>query len=200
MARSFGFLVGSLALYDVVLGLFSAVSKNNVALYYASSYHPNIDVIILSLDFGNQCWAETYAGPGYGGQNKPTRNRLLKCPDLQRDLYTCRQTSTKKILLPLGGGTIAYQLRGAVDGENLAKQLWWLPGSASAASPWFELTVRQAANLANAYYCRSNFRGVAIWDATYASQNVASDENLYQNLKAALNTASTNKRLSCVPR
>ncbi|RYP77207.1 hypothetical protein DL771_001256 [Monosporascus sp. 5C6A] len=370
MTRVFGFLVASLALCDVVLGVFSAASKNNVVLYYGqgpnqkrlSQYcaDPSIDVIILSfvhlfpqqangypgIDFGNQCWAETYAGPGYGGQNKPTNNRLLKCPNLQRDLYTCRQTSTKKILLSLGGGTTAYQLRGAVDGENFAKQLWYmfgprqsswvkqglprpfdyagsgagfsvdgfdldiehpptdgsagyralatklrslyaaapgtfyltaspqcvvpdasmadalrattfdmvfvqfyntaqcsarrwadanpnyvpgrafstagftydawttflagtysrearvylaLPGSAKAASSWFELTVRQAANLANAYYCRSNFGGVAIWEATYASENLASGKNFYQNLKAALNTASTNKRLPCVP-
>ncbi|RYP80450.1 hypothetical protein DL769_002477 [Monosporascus sp. CRB-8-3] len=120
---------------------------------------PSIDVIILSfvhllpqqengypgIDFGNQCWAEKYAGPGYGGQNKPTNNRLLKCA-------------------------------------------------------WFELTVRQAANPANAYYCRSTFGDVAIRKATYASENVASGKNFYQNLKAALNTASTNKRLSCVPR
>ncbi|RYP08123.1 hypothetical protein DL764_002106 [Monosporascus ibericus] len=303
MTRLFGFLVGSLALYDVVLGVFSAASKNNVVLYYA----------------------ETYAGPGYGGQSKPTNNRLLKCSNLQRDMYTCRQTSTKKILLSLGGGTTAYQLRGAVDRENLAKQLWYmfrprqgnrvkqglprpfdyagsnagfsvdgfdldiehpptdgsagytalatklrslyaavpgtfyltaspqcvvpdasmadtlratsfdmyvlggafgatgftydawitivagtysrnarvnlgLPGSAKVASPWFELTVRQTANLANAYYCRSNFGGVTIWEATYASENVASGRNFYQNVKTALNTASTNKRLSCLPR
>ncbi|RYO95172.1 hypothetical protein DL766_004199 [Monosporascus sp. MC13-8B] len=331
MTRVFWFLVASLG---------QGPNQKRLSQYCAD---PSIDVIILSfvhlfpqqasgypgIDFGNQCWAETYAGPGYGGQNKPANNRLLKCPNLQRDLYTCWQTSTKKILLSLGDGTTAYQLTGAVDGENLAKQLWYmfgprsagfsvdgfdlniehpptdgsagyralatklrslyatapgtfyltasprcvvsdasmadalrattfdmvfvqfyntaqcsarrwadanrnyapggafsaagftydawtsllagtysrnarvylgLPGSARAASPWFELTVRQAANLANAYYRRSNFGGVAIWEATYASENVASGKNFYQNLKAALNTASTNKRLSCVPR
>lgn len=84
------------------------------------------------IDFGNQCWAETYPGPGYGGQNRPANNRLLKCPNLQQDLYSCRQreakTGKKVFLLSLGGGTAAYQLTGAVDGDTLAKQLWFMFG------------------------------------------------------------------------
>ncbi len=312
------------------------------------------------IDFGNQCWAETYPGPGYGGRDRPADNRLLRCPNLQRDLNACRQTRDggaggKKILLSLGGGTGAYQLTGAADGEALAGQLWsmfgprqagwvarglprpfdyngvgfsvdgfdldiehpatdgsagyralaaklrslyatappatkfyltaspqcvvpdasmkdilltapttkaavafdmifvqfyntaacsarrwadanpayvpgsgpsgiaaagftydaWkaflagtpsrnariyigLPGSAAAARPGFDLTVKQAANIASAHYCRANFGGVAIWDATYAGANVAGGKNFYQNVKAALNAAAVDKRLPCV--
>ncbi|RYP54519.1 hypothetical protein DL768_000721 [Monosporascus sp. mg162] len=164
MTRVFGFLVGSLALYDVVLRVSSAASRNNVVLYYKrpSQYYadPSIGIIILSAG------PKRTRGPATAGQNKPTSNRLLKCPNLQRDLYTCRQTSTKKILLSLGGGTTAYQLRDAVDGENLAKK----PCSKSGPrqSSWV-----------------NHFGGVAIRGGTYVSENVASGENFCQNLKAA---------------
>lgn len=318
----------------------------------------SIDVIILSfvhlfpqqangypgIDFGNQCYAETFPGPGYNGHNTPSNNRLLKCPNLQRDLYICRQVNTKKIILSLGGGTGGYQLNGASDGSNFATQLWsmfgprqdawvqrglprpfdynnvgfsvdgfdldiehsssdasagykalvtklrslyatvplgtfyltaspqcvvpdpnmkdmlaattfdmifiqfyntpqcsarrwadanpgykpgdasaatagftfdawstWLagtsskdarlyvglPGSAAAANPGNDLSVAQASNLANAYYCRANFGGVAVWEATYASANVAGGKNFYQNIKAALNAASKDTRQTC---
>lgn len=85
------------------------------------------------IDFGNQCWAaEPYPGPGYRGQNKPANNRLRKCPNLQRDLHACRQQNTgiarKTILLSVGGGSTAYQLTGAADGDALAKQLWYMFG------------------------------------------------------------------------
>ncbi|KAK7967339.1 carbohydrate-binding module family 18 protein [Apiospora aurea] len=102
----------------------------------------SIDIIILSfvhlfprqangypgIDFGNQCYAERLPGPGYQGKATPSNNRLLKCPNLQRDLYTCRQTSTKKILLSLGGRTGSYQLTGASDGSSFATQLWCMFG------------------------------------------------------------------------
>ncbi|KAK8035090.1 glycoside hydrolase [Apiospora rasikravindrae] len=351
---------------DFTIATFSAAAKTNVAVYYGQG--PNqkplsvycaddsIDIIILSfvhlfpqqangypgIDFGNQCYAETFPGPGYQGKNTPSNNRLLKCPNLQRDLYTCRQTSTKKILLSLGGGTGGYQLTGASDGSSFATQLWsmfgprqdawvqrgfprpfdyngigfsvdgfdldvehpstdasagykalvtklrslyttvpgtfyltaspqcivpdanmkdmltattfdmifiqyyntpqcsgrrwananpgyqpgntfdvagftydswsnWLagtysknarlyiglPGSAAAANPGNDLSVAQASNIANAYYCRSNFGGMAIWEATYASANVAGGRNFYQNLKVALNAASKDPRQRC---
>ncbi|KAK8058633.1 hypothetical protein PG994_009081 [Apiospora phragmitis] len=124
-------LIGS----DIAIATFSAAAaKTNVAVYYGqgpnqeslSTYcaDDSIDIIILSfvhlfpqqanaypgIDFGNQRYAETFPGPGYQGKNTPSNNHLLKCPNLQRDLYTCRQTSTKKIILSLGGGTGGYQL------------------------------------------------------------------------------------------
>ncbi|KAK7963824.1 glycoside hydrolase [Apiospora saccharicola] len=351
---------------DCAIATFSAAAKSNVAIYYGqgpnqkplSTYcaDDSIDIIILSfvhlflqqangfpgIDFGNQCYAETFPGPGYNGKNTPSNNRLLKCPNLQRDLYTCRQTSTKKIILSLGGGTGGYQLNGASDGSSFATQLWsmfgprqaawvqrgfprpfdynnigfsvdgfdldiehpstdasagykalvtklrslyatvpgmfyltaspqcvvpdanmkdmlmattfdiifvqfyntpqcsarrwadanpkyqpggtfdaaaftydawsaWLagtysknariyiglPGSAKAANPGNDLSVAQASNIANAYYCRANFGGVAIWEATYASANVANGKNFYQNVKAALNAASKDTRQKC---
>lgn len=47
-----------------------------------------------------------------------------------------------------------------------------LPGSgAAAANPAYAVSLKGASNLANAYYCRPNFGGVAIWDATRASNN-----------------------------
>lgn len=290
-------------------------------------------------NFGNQCSGSVYPGPGYGGVNNTANNHLLICPDLQRALNTCRATSSKKILLSLGGGTDAYQLTGAADGANLAILLWgmfgprqaavqnglprpfdygtasfsvdgfdldiehaapdaaavgykalvaqlrslfsqartpfyltaspqcvvpdanegqmiaatafdmlfiqfyntpqcsartwananpsyspgaaaaagvntagftydawtaWLantasrnaklfigiPGSASAAAPGNDVTVAQAANLANAYYCRANFGGISIWEATYAAGNVLNGKTFYQNMKAALTADS----------
>ncbi|KAK8856371.1 glycoside hydrolase superfamily [Apiospora arundinis] len=357
-------LIGS----DAANAIFNAAAKNNVAVYYGQG--PNqkrldeycaddsIDVIILSfvhlfpqqangypgIDFGNQCYAETFPGPGYNGRNTPSNNRLLKCPNLQFDLYKCRQVSNKKIILSLGGGTSGYQLNGASDGDNFANQLWsmfgprqdawvqrglprpfdyngngfsvdgfdldiehpstdgsagynalvtklrslyatvpgsafyltaspqcvvpdanmkdmlaattfdmifiqfyntpqcsartwananpnykpgdtsvttagftydawgtWLastsskdarlyiglPGSAAAANPGNDLSSAQASNIANAYYCRANFGGMAVWEATYASANAANGKNFYQSLKAALNTASKDTRQKC---
>lgn len=74
-----------------------------------------------------------------------------------------------------------------------------LPGEADAAArPGFDLTVRQAADLASAHYCRGNFGGVAVWEATYAAANVVGGRNFYQNVKGALKTAAADRRLACV--
>ncbi|KAH9991677.1 carbohydrate-binding module family 18 protein [Xylariaceae sp. FL0662B] len=375
MARLIFGLTLAATLISVVVATFSAASKNNVAVYYGqgpnqkplSSYcsDPDIDIIILSfvhlfpqqangypgINFGNQCSGEVYPGPGYGGKNTAASNQLLKCPALQRDLYTCRQTSTKKILLSLGGDTGDYQLNGASDGDAFATLLWsmfgprqsswvdkgyprpfdsasgsftvdgfdldiehaptdnaagyralvtklralyataapgsttfyltaspqcvvpdanmkdilsatafdmlfvqyyntptcsartwanananyragtgtpatpagftydaWtdflagspysrnarlyigMPGSAAAANAGSDVNVTQAQNLASAYYCRGNFGGVAVWEATYASANVVGGKNFYQAMKAALNAAAADpKVLSCSP-
>lgn len=72
-----------------------------------------------------------------------------------------------------------------------------LPGSDAAASPGNVLTVTQASNLLNAYYCRTSFGGVAVWEATYAAANVAGRRNFYQNMKVVLNAASTDARQKC---
>ncbi|KAI1334647.1 carbohydrate-binding module family 18 protein [Xylariaceae sp. FL0016] len=362
-------------LYSPATATFSSASKNNVVVYYGqgpsqqplSTYcaDPSIDIIVLSfvhlfpaqangypgINFGNQCSGDKFTGPGYGGKNVPANNQLLKCPSLQKDLYTCRQTSTKKILLSLGGGTAAYELTGATDGDALATMLWYMfgprdadwvarglprpldyttpgsgatmvgfsvdgfdldiehaaatagsegyrtlvtklrslyarapgtfylsgspqcvvpdanmgellkattfdmvfvqfyntpqcsarrwaeanpgyapgdkafdvagftfdawtaflsstysrnarlyigmPGSARAANAGFDVSVAQAGRLASAFYCRSNFGGVAVWEATYASENVVGGKNFYQGVKAALGALSSDSRMSC---
>ncbi|KAI1867613.1 hypothetical protein JX265_007415 [Neoarthrinium moseri] len=360
--KAYGLLYAVCAstLFSLGLASFDVTSKNNVAVYYGqgsnqqslSTYcaDSSIDVIILSfvylfpqqangypgINFGNQCSGETYPGPGYAGNNVPASNQLLKCPNLQRDLNTCRKSSPgKKILLSLGGANGGYQLTGAADGVDFATKLWYifgprqqamvdsgyprpfdynneafsvdgfdldiehpptdgaegykamvielrklygaasgqfyltaspqcqvpdnnmkemlsvgsfdmifiqfyntpfcsarqwvstnpnykvgdavatggftydawttwmattpsknarlyigLPGSANAANSGFDLTVPEASNLINAYYCSANFGGIAIWEATYASSNVVNGKNFYQNMKSVLTTAA----------
>ncbi|KAI2620460.1 carbohydrate-binding module family 18 protein [Hypoxylon sp. NC1633] len=72
-----------------------------------------------------------------------------------------------------------------------------LPGSNAAAASSSVVTPAQAQNLIDAYYCRSNFGGVSVWEATYAAANVVNGLNFYQNMKRDLNTSSTDTRLSC---
>ncbi|KAI0839231.1 carbohydrate-binding module family 18 protein [Hypoxylon sp. FL0890] len=158
MARFTLFFTLVSILTSAACGAFSTTSKNNVAVYYGqgsnqaplSTYcaDPNIDIIILSfvhlfpaqgngfpgINFGNQCGGAVYPGPGYNGVNDASNNHLYQCPNLQRDLYTCRQTSNKKILLSLGGSTNEYQLTGATDGTNFANMLWGLFGPRT--TPW----------------------------------------------------------------
>ncbi|KAI0863234.1 glycoside hydrolase superfamily [Xylaria cubensis] len=140
-----------------VTATFDIKSKNNVAVYYGqgpdqkrlTTYcaDPAIDIIILSfvhlfpeqangnpgINFGNQCSAESYKGPGFKGVKDPSKDMLLKCPNLQQDLYTCRQTSDKKFLLSLGGDTPNYNVNGATNGTSFANQLWGMFGPAQDA-------------------------------------------------------------------
>ncbi|KAI1258414.1 carbohydrate-binding module family 18 protein [Xylariaceae sp. FL1019] len=137
-----------------VAATFNITSKNNVVVYYGQGPNqkrlttycadPSIDVIILSfvhlfpaqangfpgINFGNQCSGETYPGPGYGGMKDSSKDALLKCPNIQQDLYTCRKSSTKKILLSLGGGTPDYQVTGS-QGTAFATQIWGMFGPQS---------------------------------------------------------------------
>lgn len=86
------------------------------------------------LNFGNQCGSTVYPGPGYNGSTNATTNALYQCPNIQRDLYTCRQTApNKKFLLSLGGETPQYQLTGSPDGTSFANLLWGLFGPRTAA-------------------------------------------------------------------
>ncbi|OTA94089.1 glycoside hydrolase family 18 protein [Hypoxylon sp. CO27-5] len=119
-------------------------NQSSLSTYCAD---PDIDVIILSfvnlfpaqangfpgVNFGNQCGGNTYAGPGYNNINDASNNHLIQCPNLQRDLSTCRQTNDKKILLSLGGTTAEYQLTGATDGTDFANLLWGLFGPRTTA-------------------------------------------------------------------
>ncbi|ETS84580.1 hypothetical protein PFICI_02605 [Pestalotiopsis fici W106-1] len=67
-----------------------------------------------------------------------------------------------------------------------------LPGSKAAADPGYAISVASASNLANAYYCRPNFGGISIWEATTADTSISKGKTYYQNLKGALQTASSN--------
>ncbi|KAI1094035.1 carbohydrate-binding module family 18 protein [Rostrohypoxylon terebratum] len=73
-----------------------------------------------------------------------------------------------------------------------------LPGSSSAASSSSLVTPPQAQNLIDAFYCRDNFGGISIWEATYAASYVVDGLNFYQNMKKDLNSSSANTNLSCV--
>jgi chitinase len=55
----------------------------------------------------------------------------------------------------------------------------------------------EARSLANAYYCKANFGGIAVWKATYAASNVEEGKNFFQNAKASLNAAASDQRLLC---
>ncbi|KAI1434557.1 glycoside hydrolase family 18 protein [Xylaria sp. CBS 124048] len=350
----------------------STRSKENVAVYYGQGPNQDrlttfcsddtIDIIILSfvyrfpeqangypgINFGNQCSNLVFTAPGYDGVDNPAADELLLCPQLQEDLFTCRQ-SDKTILLSLGGNSGGYQLTGTPDGTAFADLLWgmfgpltdtwiaqdgprpfdftdasgavhpfnvdgfdldieippvdgsngyialvkqlrslystdstkphyitaspqcivpdanlgvtlassrfdmlfiqfyntpqcaaitwaeanpsyqpgddfntagftfdswvsWLattqsseipilitlPGSPSAAPGGGFLAADQARQLASAYYCRPNFGGIAIWDATWAQQSIESTLNFYQNAKQSLNMAAFETELSCV--
>ncbi|KAI0107605.1 glycoside hydrolase superfamily [Nemania sp. FL0031] len=364
------------ALFCVANAAFDITSKNNVAVYYGQGPNqkrlttycadPTIDIIILSfvylfpeqgngypgLNYGNQCSSEAYNGPGFKGVKDPSKNFLLKCPNLQEDLYICRQTSDKKIFMSVGGATTEYNVNGATNGTSFANQLWgmfgprqdawtslnkprpfdytnttsgnttinefsvdgfdmdiehpsldssagykalvkrlrtlyatvndkpyyltgspqcvvpdanmadmlqatkfdmlfvqfyntkacsargwitgnpnyvpggafnvsgftfdswvtWLnsttyskgapifinlPGANAAASTGAYITVAQTKSLASAYYCRSSFAGIAVWDATYSEQSIANGKYFFQNAKATLNDAAVDSRLAC---
>ncbi|KAI0142937.1 glycoside hydrolase superfamily [Xylariaceae sp. FL1272] len=156
MARfAFTLLSVSTLLCSLASAAFDITSKNNVAVYYGQGPNqksittycadPTIDVIILSFvnlfpaqangypgtNFGNQCWATAYSGPG----SDHTKDKLLMCPSLAQDLYTCRQISDKKILLSLGGdpAAAAYQLTGASAGTAFADLLWGIFGPRDSA-------------------------------------------------------------------
>ncbi|KAI0404895.1 glycoside hydrolase superfamily [Xylaria palmicola] len=148
-------------LFCFVTATFDIKSKNNVAVYYGQGPNqkrlttycadPSIDIIILSfvhlfpeqanghpgINFGNQCSAESYKGPGFKGVKDASKDQLLKCPNLQEDLYTCRQTSDKKILMSLGGATAEYNVNGATNGTSFANQLWGMFGPRQ--DPWISL-------------------------------------------------------------
>ncbi|KAK8065718.1 endoglucanase type K [Apiospora hydei] len=283
---------------DIAIATFSAAAKTNVAgqgpnqkplsVYCADD---SIDIIILSfvhlfpqqangypgIDFGNQCYAETFPGPGsfatqlwcmFGPRQNAWVQRGFPRPfdyndigfsvdgfDLDvehpstdasagykalvtklRSLYaTCivpdanmkdmlTATTFDMIFIQFyntpqcaarrwANANPGYQPGNTFDTAGFTYDSWstWLagtysrnarlyiglPGSAAAANPGNDLSVAQAATIANAYYCRSNFGGTAIWEATYASANVAGGKNFYQNLKVVLNAASKDPRQRC---
>lgn len=90
---------------------------------------------LLGDNYGNQCYAEVWAGPGYDGAAPVTGHDLLyqQCPNLQADISYCQTSTNKKILLSLGGATGTYELDTAEDGEYLANYLWKAYGPYDAA-------------------------------------------------------------------
>ncbi|RDW75900.1 glycoside hydrolase family 18 protein [Coleophoma crateriformis] len=56
----------------------------------------------------------------------------------------------------------------------------------AATNPSFYLTTSQVANLAQAYFCRPNFGGIMLWEATYAEKNVVNGLTYYQVVKNIL--------------
>ncbi|KAI1819772.1 carbohydrate-binding module family 18 protein [Xylaria intraflava] len=349
-----------------IVAAFDIQEKSNVVVYYSGSglnQRPlsdycgdnSIDILILSfvylfphqangypgIDFGNRCSKDRYAGPGFDTQKDTSKDKLLKCPDLQKDLQICRQAE-KTILLSLGGESTDYQLNGEQEGTNLAVQLWgmfgprdsnwvsqglprpfddgdtefvvdgfdldiehkpddnfagyrafvaklrelydsadgtyyltaspqcvvpdanmgeiikagtfdmvlvqfyntpacsarrwvdansnyvpgnpfdaagftfddWVkflantpskdarvyigvPASPAAANKGNEISSAQARSLAAAYYCNTNFGGISIWSATYASSNVEDGKNFFQNAKESLQALAADTRLPC---
>jgi chitinase len=76
-------------------------------------------------NFGNQCGAGVYSGPGYHGVVQHANDHLLSnCPNLAADIPVCQATYGKKIILSLGGGLGDYQVLGVADGTAFADFLW----------------------------------------------------------------------------
>ncbi|KAI8625604.1 carbohydrate-binding module family 18 protein [Xylariaceae sp. FL1651] len=94
----------------IVAATFNVASKTNVVVHYQLTFLSFVHLFpqqangYPGINFGNQCSGDRYPRPGYGGNRDASKDMLLKCPNMQKDLYTRRQTSTKKILLSLGGG------------------------------------------------------------------------------------------------
>ncbi|KAL8393284.1 hypothetical protein RB595_003171 [Gaeumannomyces hyphopodioides] len=79
-----------------------------------------------------------------------------------------------------------------------ARLLVGLPGGARAAAPGQYVPPDAARRLVEAYYCRPQFAGVAVWDATYAAAAAASLP-FYASAKSALARASADRRLRQCP-
>lgn len=77
-----------------------------------------------------------------------------------------------------------------------AKLYIGLPGS---GSPTYYLTPTEASSLIEAYYCKPNFGGIMIWEATSADNNdVGCGETYYEAIKDILVGYSQDGALSCV--
>lgn len=80
-------------------------------------------------NYGNQCFASVYPGPGYNGVNDHSKDAWYDtCQNIALDIPYC-QSIGKKILVSLGGGGTTesppvYQLTGTEDGEYFADLLW----------------------------------------------------------------------------
>ncbi|KAL1864327.1 Chitinase 2 [Diaporthe australafricana] len=73
-----------------------------------------------------------------------------------------------------GGFTFVSWAAAAAAGASAAAKLYiGLPGSVDAVDdPTYYLSENETQNLVDAYFCERNFGGVAIYDASYADENV----------------------------
>lgn len=80
-----------------------------------------------------------------------------------------------------------------------AKLYIGLPGSPAAAGSAqnYYLTPAEASTLIRAFYCKANFGGIMIWEATYAESSVTNGLTYYQSIKQILLADSTDATLSC---
>jgi chitinase len=74
-----------------------------------------------------------------------------------------------------------------------AKLYIGIPGATGAAMTGAYLTLTELSNLVKAYYCKANFGGVMIWEATFAENNA----QYYSSVKNLLTGFAANKALSC---
>lgn len=90
--------------------------------------------------------------------------------------------------LPSGGFTYDTWTTAIAGGASSAAKLYiGLPGSADAVDDTsFYLNQNETKNLINAYFCNRNFGGVALYDATYADENVVNGQTFTQWTKTVL--------------
>ncbi|KAL3419827.1 chitin recognition protein [Phlyctema vagabunda] len=78
-----------------------------------------------------------------------------------------------------------------------AKLYIGVSGSKTATQdPSYYLSPAQLSSLAQAYFCKPNFGGLMIWEATYADNNVNSGSTYYQSAKNALSGYGANLKCS----
>ncbi|KAJ0122781.1 chitin recognition protein [Diaporthe amygdali] len=92
---------------------------------------------------------------------------------------------------PSGGFTYDTWSTAIAGGASAAAKLYiGLPGSTDAVDdPTFYLNQNETANIVDAYFCNRNFGGVAIYDATYADENLYLGQTFTQWTKGVLNNA-----------
>jgi chitinase len=80
-----------------------------------------------------------------------------------------------------------------------AKLYIGLHGSPSAAAnPTFYLSPVEAEKIIQTFFCRKNFGGIMLWDATYAEGNINQGMTYYQTMKEILARALQNTSQPCV--
>ncbi|RDW82575.1 glycoside hydrolase family 18 protein [Coleophoma cylindrospora] len=132
---------------------------------------PNMATMISGAQF-DILWIQFYNTASCSARNWATANY--------------QYSSTHKEL-PSGFSYDAWTTFLAGTASSKAKLYIGLAASTTAAvNPSFYLTTSDAANLAQAYFCRPNFGGIMLWEATYAENNVANGLTYYQAVKDIL--------------
>jgi hypothetical protein len=126
--------------------LFSAQSKQNVAVYFgqtpvtkgttlaAQCADPNIDIVVLAFII-SQTYSGRYPmvnfGAACGGQTATMALEapgLLYCPQLAADIGTCQFKFGKKVLLSIGGANSQITFSSASQASAFGDILWQLFG------------------------------------------------------------------------